>query len=384
MRGSIATRNGHHSIVVDMGKDPITGKRRQQWISVKGNKKVAEHMLPKILMQLQGGTFVKPTKVTVRDHFKQWIDGYVEPNLSPATADLYRTMVIKHILPCLGNTVLAELKPQAIQKLYSEKMKSGLSNRTVQIIHSVLHKGLENAVKTGLIMWNPLVAVECPKIQRREMVTMNETDIHLFLDYARTSNYYPLFYSLLFTGMRRSEALALKWADVDLLLLKISINKSLSYLNKSKDGNRILIKAPKTAKSRRNISITPSNAAVLREYYQKQNETRQSLGLPLLAESDFVFCTVEGKPYLPNSITHTWIKLVRRCGLKGIRLHDTRHSHASLLLKQGVHPKIVQERLGHASIAITLDLYSHVAPGMQEAAAMKFDEIVLGAQDKAC
>jgi len=134
----------------------------------------------------------------------------------------------------------------------------------------------------------------------------------------------------------------------------------------------------------RNISITPSNAMVLRDYQAEQNEQRQSLGLPLLAEEDFMFCGVDGKPYLPNSITHAWIKLVRRCGLKGIRLHDARHSHGSLLLKQGVHTKLVQERLGHAGIAITLNLYSHVAPGIQEAAALKFDDIVMGAKEKAC
>ena len=127
-----------------------------------------------------------------------------------------------------------------------------------------------------------------------------------------------------------------------------------------------------------------SNAAVPREYYTKQNRQRHSLGLPLLSDEDFVFCGVDGKLYLPNSITHAWIKLVRECGLKGIRLHNARHSHASLLLKQGVHPKVVQERLGHAGIAITLDLYSHVAPGMQEAAALKFDDIVVGTKDKAC
>ena len=385
MRGTIVTRSpGHHSIVLDKGRDPVTGKRRQEWIAVKGNYQEAEDQLDEMIHQLKHGNFIKPTKLTVREHFNQWLDSYVAPNLSPATVDLYRSVVKKHVLPSLGDIVLTELKPHAIQKIYSEKLKSGLSNRTVQIIHSILHKGLENAVKTGLILRNPMVAVECPKSQRPEMITMNETDIHLLLEFARSSPYYSLFYTLLFTGMRRSEALALKWADVDLLLLKVSVNKSLSYLNTPKDGSRILLKQPKTKKSRRNISITPSNAVVLREHHQKQDEMRQSLGQPLLKDDDFVFSDIRGKPYLPNSVTHAWIKLVRRCGLNGIKLHSARHSHASLLMKQGVHPKIVQERLGHASIAITLDLYSHVVPGLQEAAAMKFDEIIIGSPKSAC
>jgi len=247
-----------------------------------------------------------------------------------------------------------------------------------------LNQMLENAVKTGLIMRNPLTAVECLTVTRHEITTMNEIDIHLLLEYARKSPYYQLFYTLMFTGMRRGEALALKWEDVDLLLLKISINKSMCYLNTANQGARILIKPPKTAKLRRFISITPSNAVVLREYYQKQNEKRQSLGLPVLTDNDFVFATYDGKPYLPNSITHAWIKLTRHAGLPGVRLHDCRHGYASLLLRQNVHPSIVANQLGHASVRTTLDIYSHSIPALQEAAATKFDDIVMGAGNKLC
>jgi len=125
------------------------------------------------------------------------------------------------------------------------------------------------------------------------------------------------------------------------------------------------------------IALTPSNTTLLKEYRDSQNIIRKSLNYPELQDSDLVFCHYDGKPYLPNTVSHNWVKLVRRAGIKGIRLHDARHTHASLMLKQGVHPKIVQERLGHSSIQITLDTYSHVAPGLQQAAACKFDEIVM-------
>jgi len=118
---------------------------------------------------------------------------------------------------------------------------------------------------------------------------------------------------------------------------------------------------------------TPSAILVLKEHYEKQKLERAMLGIPL-TDDDLVFSHLDGSPLLPDSVTHAWIKLVRRTGLKSIRLHDARHSHASLMLKQGVHPKIVQERLGHASIQITLDTYSHIAPGLQQAAAKRFDE----------
>ena len=157
-----------------------------------------------------------------------------------------------------------------------------------------------------MLVRNPADAVEPPRVQHREMRTMNEADIHIFLEFAKSTSYYALFYLALFTGMRRSELPALRWCDVDL-----------------------------------------------------------------------VFCHEDGRPLLPNSVSHAWTNLANRVGLKGIRLHDARHTHASLMLKQGIHPKIVQERLGHASIQITLDTYSHVAPGLQQAAANCFDDIVL-------
>jgi len=141
-------------------------------------------------------------------------------------------------------------------------------------------------------------------------------------------------------------------------------------------NHSVLTKHKKTAKSRRLVALSPSNALILKEHREKQEALRILSGTTL-KEEGFVFSQLDGKPLLPNTVTHNWIKLVRRIGLEGIRLHDARHSHASLMLKQGVHPKIVQERLGHASIQVTLDTYSHVAPGLQEAAARQFDELLI-------
>ncbi|MDP2729016.1 MAG: site-specific integrase [Dehalococcoidales bacterium] len=172
---------------------------------------------------------------------------------------------------------------------------------------------------------------------------------------------------------KRISNLALRWQDVDLLLLQVSVNRSLHQVK----GGRTIFRQPKTEKSRRMIALTPSTATLLQEYHDSQNILRESLGYSKLTETDLVFCQYDGKPFLPNTVTHNWIKLVRRAGLSGVRLHDARHTHASLMLKRGIHPKIVQERLGHSSIQITLDTYSHVAPGLQQSAAETFDSIVL-------
>ena len=171
--------------------------------------------------------------------------------------------------------------------------------------------------------------------------------------------------------------LALRWCDVDLIMGQISVSRSLHHLH----DKSLIFRAPKTAKGRRTIALPPSATLVLREHREKQGQIRLLLGTRL-EESDLVFSQTNRSPLLPDTVSHAWTKLAQRMGMKGLRLHDARHTHASLMLKQGIHPKIVQERLGHASIQITLDTYSHIAPGLQEAAANRFDEILTLKREK--
>jgi integrase len=220
-----------------------------------------------------------------------------------------------------------------------------------------------------LLARNIADAVTPPRAHGIEMQTWDEDEISRFLEAARKTRYFALFHVALFTGMRRSELLALRWCDIDLMLCQIYVSRSLHVLR----GGQVIIRQPKSAKGRRMIALSPLTASVIREHREKQSLERIILGKPLTGE-DLVFSDVEGRQFLPNTVTHAWIKLVRRTGIKYIRLHDARHSHASIMLKQGTHPKVVQERLGHASIQITLDTYSHVAPGLQEAAAARFDQ----------
>ena len=203
------------------------------------------------------------------------------------------------------------------------------------------------------------------------MQTWDEGDITRFFEVARGSPYFALFHAALFTGMRRSELLGLKWSDIDLILSQIYVNRSLHHL---KDDNYVFTQ-PKSTRSRRTIALPPSTALILKDHKEKQALEQAMLGIHLTSE-DLVFSTLEGKPLRPNTITRAWTTLAARAGVKLIRLHDARHKHASLMLKQGIHPKIVQERLGHSSIQITLDIYSHVAPGLREVAAKRFDELI--------
>jgi len=379
MRGHITKRGkDSYTIVLNLGRDPSTGKRKQQWVSVKGTKKEADKRLSELLSQLDNGIYIKPGKTTLAEFLELWLKDYAWPNLSPKTAEVYEYIIRRHLIPGLGRLTLTQLKPKHLQHYYADKLsngridgKGGLSPKTVRHHHVTLHDALQSAVKWGLLARNPADAVDAPRFQRPEIKIMSADEINRFLEAAKDTPYYAIFYLALFTGMRRSELLALRWSDVDLMLCQIYVSRSLHQL---KDGS-IIFSQPKSDKSRRMIALTPSTALVLREHRENIESIKLLQGLTL-KDDDLVFTDFEGIPYRPDTITHAWIKLARKTGLKGIRLHDARHSHASLMLKQGVHPKIVQERLGHSSIQITLDTYSHITPGLQEAAAKIFDESI--------
>lgn len=373
MRGHIIKRyKDSYTIVLNLGVDPSTGKRKQQWVSVKGTKKEAEKRLAELLHQIDTGTFIRPSKTTLAEYLEKWLSDYVKPNLSPRGFERYAGIISKHLIPDMGSITLTQLRPGHLQKHYTARLNNGLSARTVRYHHAVIHKALQTAVKWGLVNRNVADGVDLPRAQRIEMQTWNEDDITRFFEVAKDSPYYELFYLALFTGMRRSELLGLKWNDVDFILSQIYVSRSLHHL---KDGSYIFTE-PKSAKSRRTIALPPSATLLLKEHQEKQKLERVMLGIPL-TDSDLVFSTLESKPLRPNTITRAWTMLAAHAGLKVIRLHDARHTHASIMLKQGIHPKIVQERLGHASIQMTLDTYSHVAPGLQEVAAKRFDELVI-------
>jgi integrase len=374
MRGHIEKRGKNsYSIAVSMGKDATTGKYKQQWVSVKGTKKEAEKRLAEILNQIDNGTFLKPGKTTLAEYLNKWLLDYARPNLSPRGYERYESITRVHLIPSLGNIIMTQLRPDHLQSHYTAKLNSGLSALTVKYLHTVIHKALQTAVKRGLVVRNVADGVDVPRARRNDMQTWDEYEVNRFLETAKNSPYYELFYLALFTGMRRGELLALRWQDIDFLFGQISVNRTLHRLQGGKygDGSYIFTQ-PKSERSRRTIALSPSVILTVKDYKEKQAAIRDKLGISL-KDDDLIFSNL-GNPLRPNTISRAWTILAARASVKVIRLHDARHTHASLLLKQGVHPKIVQERLGHASIQITLDTYSHVAPGLQEAAAIRFDE----------
>jgi len=379
MRGHIRKRGKKSwSIVVDVGRDSETGKRKQRWHTIRGTKRDAERALQEMLVALEKGTYVKPTQLTVGEWLKQWYDTYVRMHTTPRTQESYRSIITHHLVPALGAIPLVHLQPQQLQSYYMRAVsegradgRGGLSARSVLYHHRILSEALKHAVKMGVASRNVAEVVDPPKPCRVKLNILGPEDVARFLDAARETLYYVVYCVLLYTGLRRGEALALKWKNVDLLGAELHVVESAFKLG---DGTYV-VKDPKTPHSCRAVALPPSLAVLLREHRKDQAALRVQLGKPL-TDNDFVFEDGEGKPLDPNAVTRTFIKLIRRAGLPRMRLHDLRHTHATLMLKAGVHPKVVSERLGHAGVSITLDIYSHVLPGMQEAAAERFDKLL--------
>jgi integrase len=384
MKGSIRQRSkGSWQICLDIGRDPATGKRLRHFESVKGSKKDAQRRLHEVLHILEQGSYIKPTQLTVAQFLEEWLRGYVDLNCSPRTKASYEMIIRCHLIPELGSVSLSQLGPRHLQAFYGRQKAQGridgkgqLSPRTVRYCHSLLAEALGHAVKMGLLSRNVAQATEAPRCGQKVMPTLASEDVPVFLEAAQESPYYTLFYLLLHTGLRRGEALALKWKNIDLGLASLGVSAYLSVVKAAYKLNGIyIVKEPKTSHSRRRVALSPSLALVLRQYKAEQEAQRALLGKSL-TDDDFVFAHPDGTPLDPSTVSHAFNKIVREAGLPHIRLHDLRHTHASLLLQAGVHPKIVQERLGHSSIRVTLDTYSHVIGGLQEVAAQRFDDLL--------
>jgi integrase len=266
---------------------------------------------------------------------------------------------------------LKDLRPDHIQEYMRAKLSTGASNTTVRHHLTFLHSVLEKAVKWQLLTRNPVDAINMPKIVKHEMKILDRQQAERIFMEVKNTLYYPIYKVALYTGIRQSELLALQWKDVDLDMAELSISKGSHRLA----GGKYVITPPKTAKSKRKIALSPDTCIVLRQHLNNQKDQCSKLGVEFTNDR-LLFCEFDGKPIKPNTVSQYWIRLLKRLNYPSIRFHDIRHTMASWMLIQGVNPKIVQERLGHASISTTLDIYSHVTPGMQRQAAEGFDKLL--------
>jgi len=380
MRGTLKQRSkGSWTLTFDTGRD-ITGKRQRQTVTIQGTKRQAEARMAELIHQVDGGGYVKPGSSTVGAYLQQWLEDYARTHVRATTLEGYRARA-KHLISGLGGIRLSELRPDHLQAYYSAKLQNGrrdgqgLAPATLIKHHNLLREALSHAVKWGLLARNVADAVDPPRGQRKEMQALTSTDLHRVLNACEGTAWHPIFHTLAWTGLRRSELLGLRWKDVDLLLATLRVSQVLHQLN---DG-RFVYQEPKTAKGRRTIALSPSSCIELRQHRESQERDADLLGTPLTDDS-LVFGHPGGSPRSPSTLTLAFRRLTRRLGFTGVRLHDLRHTHATLMMEQGVNPKVVSERLGHASVVITLDTYSHVLPNMQEDAVARFESAMAVAE----
>ncbi|MBA7641089.1 putative prophage phiRv2 integrase [subsurface metagenome] len=285
------------------------------------------------------------------------------------TLDGYESIVKNHLIPNLGHVQLKHLHQQAIQSYYGKAIER-LSPRTVAKHHRLLSQALKYAVRQGYLGCNPCELVDAPSWKPKPMRTLTEWEVQIFLEAASDGYYYPVYYTAISTGLRQSELCGLRWRDLDLALLSLSVNQILY-----KRRGICEVKPPKTQHSRRRVSLTPKLALFLKDY-QAERETLywQLAGKPLPLDS-FVF-GLPGKPCDPSMLSHDFAIIAKKAGLEGVRFHDLRHTFATLMLMRGAPAKVISEALGHASVAFTLQTYAHVLSGMQEKAMALLDEVL--------
>ena len=371
MNGTIRKRGKNSwQLIFDLPRD-ADGKRKQARHTVHGTKRDAEAKMRELLSGLDKGEYVAPSKETVSSYLARWLATYAATNTNIRTQEDYCGIVRRYIDPNIGTVPLSRLRPEQLDVLYGEMKARGLSARTILHTHRVLREALAHAIKRRLLTRNVCDAVDPPRPKPKEMVSLDEDGLARFLSVAESSYYGNVFFVASYTGLRRSEVLALKWSAVDLDAGTISVVAGLHRI----PGHGLVTLPTKTQQSRRLISITPEVVEVLRQTRGAQVLKQIELG-SLWQDSGFVFTQPDGAPVDPELVTKAFARMAKASGFTGIRFHDLRHTHASLMMKAGINPKVVSERLGHSSIAITMDIYSHVLPGIQEEAAHRFASLL--------
>lgn len=324
------------------------------------------------LKNKKDGRPVISTKQTVAQFLAQWLEA-AEPTIKATTFIRYKEMVNKHTLPSIGKVKLAQLTPQHLHQLYAKKLGEGLSPTTVAQQHRILHRAFSQALRWGLVATNVTEAVDPPRKRRIEMKTLSPDQAKTLLEAAKGDRFEALYVLALSTGLRQGELLGMRWKDIDLENCCLQV---VATLQRTRNG--LALSAPKTAHARRKVILTDFAVSALRRHRISQAEERLKAGA-LWEDSGLTFPNETGKPMDAGNLLYRSFKpLLAKAGLPKIRFHDLRHSAATLLMSKGIHPKIVSEILGHSQISITLDLYSHVVPTMQQEAKEAMEAILQG------
>ena len=371
--GQIIERGERKYLIrIFLGRD-ATGKRRYHNKNFNGTKKQADAWLRDALVRVDKGDPIEAAPITVNEYLQKWLNDAAKPRLRERTFQGYEDLLLRHVKPVIGKQRLADVTALDLQGIYTSMIESGISARTVRYVHAVLSSAFKQAMKWQILAQDVTRLVDLPKQQRREMSVLSREEAARFLQAVADDRYALLFSFALSSGMRPEEYLALKWTDIDWQRSTANVQRVLVW----KKGGGWQFEEPKTAKSRRAVPIPTSIMSKLRSYQKSQLEERLKAG-SLWQNHGLIFTTEMGSPIYTNNLRKRHFKpALKRAGLpEKVRLYDLRHTMATLLLSSNEHPKIVSERLGHSSITLTLDTYSHVLPDMQKGAVEKLENLL--------
>ena len=371
------------AIVLFLGK-ASNGKRRYRWIRGFRTKRAADTEMRRVLRSMDDGTYVEPSKETVGAYLDRWLATYAKPNVAGKTYERYEQIIEKDIKPAIGSILLSKLSPVQIAEFYSYALTSGrkrkpggLSARTVLHFHRLLREALQQAVLWQLRPTNPADAVEAPRAVDVEMKVVDEDRSAWLIEAVTGTRFYmPVVYDLC-TGLRRGEILAQRWQDIDFEGEMLVVAQSLEQTRKG----GLKFKIPKN-KKRRRMAMPPLLIEALKQHREEQNKNRKLFGPDYKSELDLIVALPDGSPWKPDSFTASYARFAEKIGLKGVRFHGLRHSHATHLLRQRVPLKTVQQRLGHANASITLNTYAHMLPGDDQEGAELIDKRLRAAMKK--
>lgn len=380
--GCISRRkDGSWCAVITVGRKP-DGKPKQRFFYGRTRQEVAEK-LTKALAEIQQGTYVEPSGLTVGQWLDTWLEEYARPHIRPTTYDNYAMEIRAHIKPAIGSIPLAKLTANILQKFYNDLLVSGrkdggggLSNRTVKLAHTIIHSSLKQALQSGLVARNVSEATKPPRMQKQEMRVLTQEEMECFLKAIEGDRLGVAFLLDLATGLRRGELLALRWQDVDFKEGTTNIKRTLVRVGTSGGPAKTTLtyQEPKTKHGRRVVPIPEEVLLELKSHKARQNQEKLLLG-EAYQDSGLVFCAEDGRPLDPSSFGKHFSKLAQKAGIAGATMHTLRHTYATRLLEANEHPKVVQELLGHSDISLTLNTYSHVMPELKRQAAAKLNSL---------
>jgi integrase len=373
MKGTVIKRGAKWVVVVDLGRD-VDGRRIRKWHSGYPTKREAEAARVEILSSLQHGGYVAPSKVTVSEWCEQWLEN--RQGIADTTRVGYTSDVKRVARGDLGPVRLSTLTPMAVSAWY-RKLSDAYSPKTIRNTHTTLSRALKDAVRVGVVVRNAAQDAELPKLERPDSPAWTADQLRTFLNHVRDHRLYAAWQLACSTGMRRSEVMGLRWQSVDFDQGRLAVVDTLVLVN-SRPVHRL--GQTKSASSRRVIALDERTLSVLKSHRTRQLEERLRASTAW-ADTGLVFCNELGGPVDLDKFTRTTKKYAVEAGVPALTLHQaSRHTWATLALMQGVNAKVVQERLGHASIAITLDRYSHLVDGMDRDAAETVAALIGGAQ----